>query len=119
MRSYSIVATNFIAGATERLAGLSDGCPVLLIREPNNEHDRNAVAVWALGNKVGFLPKKQNVALAAFIDQAGTPLEKQEVGFNPTAIMAMDEAPPPTSKTIPAKFFRSPNSKYPMVEVAD
>ncbi len=70
-KAYSIVASNHIDGAAEFIKTLAPGQPVVLVREPSNEHDRNAVAVWIAGRKVGYIPMKQNVVLAQFIDHAG------------------------------------------------
>jgi len=39
-----------------------------LVREYENEHDSNAVAVYWEGNKLGFLPMGENVSLAYMMD---------------------------------------------------
>jgi hypothetical protein len=104
MKTYSIVGMNFTK--TESIvAALLPGHPVTLVREPINPFDPLAVAVWVDGRRVGYIPKKQNSALAQFIDQAGEP-------------MALDSATT-AERTIPAKFVRSANSGYPMVEVSE
>ena len=111
MRTYSIVAMNYLQ--TESfVAALAVGTAVTLVREPINQFDKNAIAVWVNGQKVGFLPKKQNAALAQFIDQTGQDWQNPDA-----ATMAMDETPNPYPKEIPAIFVRSPNSGYPMVQV--
>jgi hypothetical protein len=104
MRTYSIVGMNYIK-TEEIVAALKGGEPVTLVREPNNEHDKNAVAVWFDGQRVGYIPKKQNLVLAQFIDQ------------QPSRKMAMDTSAFEPVKSIDATFVRSPNSGYPMVEV--
>jgi len=117
MKTYSIVVSNYIPGAEDFVKTLQPGLPVTLVREPANEHDRNAIAVWVEGRKIGYLPKKQNVALAAFIDQTGVGLFSS-ANFDIRVSMAMDDALRASDpKAIPAKFVRSPNSGYPMVEV--
>jgi hypothetical protein len=40
-----------------------------LRREPENPHDANAVAVWWRGRKLGYVPRRENNALAWGIDQ--------------------------------------------------
>ena len=109
-KSYSIVGMNW-QKAEEFVKALAPETPVVLIREPENEHDSNAVAVYVEGRKVGFIPSKQNKVLAMFIDQTGQDL----------STLAMDSAAtrPVGSKYISAKYFRSPNSGYPMVEVVE
>ncbi len=111
MKQYSIVGMEH-QKATDFLKALATGAPAVLIREPDNEFDRNAIAVWIEGRKVGYIPKKQNVALAAFIDQTGICDSTSRAG----ELIAMDQDPA-TSRAIDAKFFKSPNSGYPMVEV--
>lgn len=104
--TYSIVGMNF-RNSEGRVQALQPGHPVRLVREPNNPHDANAVAVYVDGAHVGYIPKKSNVALAAFIDQTGAP----------DATMAMDERTNEPLKAIDATFVRSPNSGYPQVTV--
>ena len=116
MKTYSIVGMNYIK--TEAVvAALQPGHAVMLVREPTNEHDPNAVAVWVDGRRVGYVPKKQNVALAQFIDQAGADtivngalLEAPKIGMDSDL---------QRTKSIPAVFIRSPNSGYPMVQVSE
>jgi hypothetical protein len=114
MKTFSIVGMNYIK--TEAIvAALQPGHAVTLVREPTNPFDPNAVAVWVDGQRVGYLPKKQNAALAAFIDQTGTEV----------ASMAMDavgktwDPANAGTKFIPAVFVRSPNSGYPQVSVSE
>ncbi len=107
-KSYSIVGTQFTGTPKSFLAGLQPGTAAVLIREPTNKYDGNAVAVWIEGRRVGYIPKAQNVTLAQYIDQAG-------VGqVDGGALMAMDQN---ATRAITAKFTRSPNSGFPMVEV--
>jgi hypothetical protein len=44
------------------------GAPLDLIREPDNPHDPRAVRVEWHGHKLGYLPRKENAAVAAAID---------------------------------------------------
>lgn len=112
MKTYSIVGINHTK-KEEFVAALQAGKPVLLVREPNNKYDRNAVAVWIDGQRVGYVPRNQNTILAGFIDDVGKPWDQP--------VMAQDgvnAAPPVTwPKTLPAKFVRSPNSGFPLVEL--
>lgn len=47
------------------------GNEYLLVREPSNEHDPNAVAVYGCGRKVGYLSTAKAAALAPPLDQLG------------------------------------------------
>lgn len=101
-KNYSIVGTqNYV---DERfMMELKPGTPVLLVREPTNQYDPAAVAVFIDGKRIGYIPKKQNGVISQFIDQQGR-----------TETIAQDSA---LHRTLPAKFIRSPNSGFPMVEV--
>ena len=62
-----------VAGArhhTEALAAaeLAPGSPLELRREPDNEHDANAIAVHAGGAHVGFVARELAAALAGELD---------------------------------------------------
>lgn len=42
-----------------------------LVREPDNPHDAQAVRVEWRGEKLGYLPRKENQAVAAEMDRGG------------------------------------------------
>lgn len=117
MKSYPIVASNHIKGAEDFLKTLQPGVGAVLVREPTNKFDPSAVAVWIDGRKVGYVPKAQNKVLAGFIDQAGhawsEPRPVQEFGKELIATDLEIEI----FRAVDARFARSPNSKFPMVEV--
>jgi HIRAN domain len=48
---------------------LRAGDPVELWREPGNPHDPNAIAVAWRGRKLGYVPKRDNAALAWGLDR--------------------------------------------------
>lgn len=126
MKTYSIVAMQPLK-SVEFVAAMKAGQDVTLVREPTNRFDPNAIMVWVEDPHVGwihigYLPKKQNVALAGFIDQTGTPVAGSE--GNGGIVLALDAAAQTAGgvrglnpRFVPAKFVRSPNSSYPMVEV--
>lgn len=47
---------------------LHEGDALSLVREPDNTHDKNAVRVEWQGQKLGYLPRAQNQAVAAAMD---------------------------------------------------
>lgn len=102
-KRYSIVGTQFTGVSENVLNAIPEGADALLVREPTNQFDPAAVAVYVGNHRIGYVPKKQNGALSQFIDQQGR-----------TETMAFDQA---EHRTLPAKFVRSPNSGFPMVEV--
>lgn len=48
---------------------LQVGDPLTLIREPENRHDRYAIRVEWRGYKLGYVPRAENRAVAAAMDQ--------------------------------------------------
>ncbi len=106
---YSIVGQTK-RGLDSHLTGTLPGTAVTLVREPDNKFDANAIMVWIDGKHVGYVPAKNNAALAQFIDASGAAwLEPQPNGA------VADSAT--VRRAIEAKFVRSPNSAYPQVEV--
>lgn len=98
------------------VAALVAGASVTLVREPTNKFDRNTVMVWVDGIHVGYIPKATNWALATKIDQKG------KHWTAPQPVAALDAKMPESAvvhMALDAKFIRSPNSGYPMVEVGE
>ena len=60
-----------------------------LAREPDNPHDANAIVVLWRGHKLGYVPRRENVALAWGLDR-GTPLRAR--------ISALAEHPNPARR---------------------
>ena len=52
---------------------LREGDPLELVREPQNPHDANAVRVEWQGHKLGYVPRRENAAVAWGLDR-GTAL---------------------------------------------
>ena len=50
---------------------MKEGDVLLLVREPDNPHDVNAVRVEWHGVKLGYLPRRQNRAVANEMDRGG------------------------------------------------
>ena len=55
--------------AGELWAQMKVGDMLELVREPDNPHDRKAIRVDWRGNKLGYVPRAQNRAVAAALDQ--------------------------------------------------
>jgi autotransporter translocation and assembly factor TamB len=47
------------------------GDPLTLAREPDNPHDSNAVRVEWRGHKLGYVPRRENQAVARHMDSGG------------------------------------------------
>lgn len=111
---YPIVGTNFRPGADEIVRGISTGDKLRLVREPTNAYDPNAIAVYYGEYHIGYIPKKQNAALRAYIDQRG---EAWAPSADGGAAMGTDAKPQRPEKSIDAIFVRSPNSAFPQAKV--
>lgn len=57
------------AQAEEVWVELRVGDPLSLVREPDNPHDANAVRVEWRGRKLGYVPRRDNPALAWALDR--------------------------------------------------
>ena len=75
--------------ATEVWHELRVGDRLELAREPDNPHDRNAVRVLWRGRVLGYVPRRENAALAWALDR-GTPLRAR--------ISALAEHPNPARR---------------------
>lgn len=64
----TIVGSQFHAGAIAALSRLKKGTPLRLVRDSGNAYDKNAVAVYADQQHLGFVPRADNVELARAID---------------------------------------------------
>ncbi|PKO92051.1 MAG: HIRAN protein [Betaproteobacteria bacterium HGW-Betaproteobacteria-10] len=72
IQSSALAGSQYYA-ASEIWLQMKVGDRLELIREPDNRHDRNAIRVEWHGHKLGYLPRAENRAVAAAIDQ-GDPL---------------------------------------------
>ncbi len=82
--------SGFIAGlqyyaASEIMEQLREGLIADLVREPDNTHDYKAVAIYALGRKLGYLQRRHNLVLCNILD-AGLPIYAEISRLNPEAV---------------------------------
>lgn len=69
MKTY-IAGAPYHPGAREAIAKLRRGAELVLVREPSNPHDRNAVAVHdSDGTKLGYVPRVDAPAVAKVLDR--------------------------------------------------
>jgi hypothetical protein len=81
---------SFIAGfkyykGTQFLDSLKEGDALELVREPENEYDTEAIAVYWNENKVGFIPSALNSVFAKLIDIQVLELYAQITHLKPEA----------------------------------
>ena len=111
---FNIVAQKYAGFEDPYLPGMPADQPALLAREPDNPADAFAVAVYVDGRRVGYLSKRENVAVAKHIDAHGKSWRDACI----EAGLALDtQALPVEHKTLRATFRRSASRGYPQVEV--
>ena len=107
-QTYSIVGTSFRGKEAEALIkDLKPGEDLVLIREPGNKFDKNAVQVWARDVCIGYLPKATNQQIAMAMDE-------ELKGPSAAALIAAGQTVVPVRS---GKFKLSPNSSFPQIEV--
>jgi len=67
------------------LEKLKPGSVLDLLREPENEHDYKAVAVYCMGQKLGYLARRHNLVLCNILD-SGLPIYAEISRVNPEAV---------------------------------
>lgn len=66
----------------DHLERIKPGDELDLIRQPENEHDTNAIEVFWDGYKMGYLPREDNLVLANILDK-GIPLKSRVIEVFP------------------------------------
>ena len=56
-------------GGEAAWSSMSVGAPLKLVREPNNSHDSNAVAVYFHEEKLGYVPRGENGVVSQMLDR--------------------------------------------------
>lgn len=69
--------------------GVAVAGPAVLVREPDNEHDKSAVAIHQNGQRIGYCNRGMAPALARAMD-TGTKLSGYVVSVSPAKIIAAD-----------------------------
>ena len=58
------------------------GTPLILVREPKNRYDSDAIAIYYGPTKIGYIPAAENTVLTNMLDQ-GVLLQTTITSFNP------------------------------------
>ncbi len=75
----------YVAGASfrqDQVARCREGQAVELTRDPDNEHDSNAIEVWAGSGQIGFIPQDTAETWAEWMD-AGDKFDASIRELNP------------------------------------
>lgn len=65
---YTVLAGDRHHAAARLWPALRRHAPLTLRREPDNVHDPNAVALYWRGEKLGYLPRRENLVAARLLD---------------------------------------------------
>jgi len=67
-----MAGARFYQPALARLACMRprDGFPCVLLSQPANPHDPNAIAIWTRGGHVGYVPRREALNLRPALAQA-------------------------------------------------
>lgn len=76
-RQVSIVGSSFYPGASNWIAKLKPGQELRVVREPQNPHDTNAIALYIFEQKLGHLPRGFAAEVAPHVD-AGLPISARK-----------------------------------------
>ena len=76
-----VAGLQYYPGIALRFRG---GDMLKMVREPANPYDANAIALYAEGVKLGYVPKKENATLAMLLDQKA-PLRAKVERFDENA----------------------------------
>lgn len=72
--------------AAEKMGlGLAIGDPLILVHEPSNEYDANAVKVFWKEQWIGYIPKDMAALIAAEVPEVATGLEAVVTGLTTTS----------------------------------
>lgn len=67
-KSFTIMGSSFIPGATGLIDRLKPGQPLKLLRQPNNPADPNAIAIMWGARGLGFVPRGLAAEIAPIMD---------------------------------------------------
>lgn len=70
VQSAPLAGFQYYAGS-QRWEEMREGDPLHLTREPENPHDPRAIRVEWRGEKLGYLPRRENDAISAELDRGG------------------------------------------------
>ena len=73
-RQVQIMGSSFYTGAGAHIARMRAGQQLMVVREPTNKHDPNAIAVYIFNQQLGHLPRGFAAEIAPLMDAAGAPM---------------------------------------------
>lgn len=114
----ALVGMKFRPPALDVVERLPDGTKLLLVREPGNLYDRNAVAVYF---QLGYIPKSAAAKLAPLLDASTTLVGTTKAEFQyhpewPQLEIADDPSSPPIETPVEIVTGPPPTTPKPKVD---
>lgn len=104
-RQVSIMGSGFKPGAGQWIMRLQPGQSLRVEREPNNEYDKNAIAVWIFDQCLGYLPRGFVAEVAPLMDagQTLTVTKSRDPRFELSGVVVVEWERPddPSSEAAP------------------
>jgi len=85
-----VVGISYRPGSHDHLLQKAEGDCLQLVREPENEYDENAIAVYDGEFKLGFIPREDAKQVAPVMD-SGAVLEATITGYNGLVIRLIEQ----------------------------
>jgi hypothetical protein len=89
-RRVNIVGSSYYPGAGDWLAKIAPGQQLRVEREPNNEHDANAIAVYIFQQKLGHFPAVFAAEVAPIMDAGYALRAAKSLNFPGTGAMVVE-----------------------------
>lgn len=101
-RQVSIVGSSFYPGAGNWIAKLAPGQQLRVEREPQNEYDANAIAVWIFAQKLGHFPRGFAAEVAPLMDRGFklSATKSRDPRFAGTGVMVIEWEKPDAPEAV-------------------
>ena len=101
-----MAGARFYQPALARLACMRprDGFPCVLLPQPANPHDPNAIAIWTRGGHVGYIPRLEAPALRPALAKLEGALRHLGLGVQRAYQACRADAPPSAAGGDPVRF---------------
>ena len=104
-KEFSIVGSSFRPGASNLISRLRQGQSLLLVREPKNKYDQNAVLVVWSNRALGYIPRGLAAKIAPVLDAGKSVICRKartpNYGVCELAYIPLDENPPTETEEVP------------------
>ena len=98
-RQVSIVGSSFYPGAGSQIERMRSGQQLLVVREPQNPYDANAIAVHIFNQKLGYFPRGFAAEVAPLMDAGYKVIanKSRDLRFAQSGVMVVEWEKPDAS----------------------